>query len=278
MKIYCANHSGFCFGVKRAIKMAMDAAKKKKSVYSIGPLIHNQSFVEHLARQGIKVIETINDIKNPDATIIIRSHGVKPSLLRGLKRNGVNIIDATCPKVRRAQRYVERLVREGYFVIIIGEKDHPEVKGLVGYAGKNSAIYSDNLEIKHRKIGVVPQTTLDFEHFYSAIKNLLPKVIEMKIYNTICDETILRINEALSIARNVDMMIVIGGKNSANTTRLYQICKSIRPSHHIESVADINLEWFKGINSVGVTAGASTPDEQIKKVVEYLKNIKNRKF
>lgn len=273
MKIYCARHSGFCFGVKRAIKMAMDAVKNRRSVYSIGPLIHNRDFVDKLERQGIKVIKKIDDVNDPDATVIIRSHGLKPSLLQGLKKNNFRIIDATCPKVRRAQRYVEKLVQEGYFVIIIGEKDHPEVKGLIGYAGKNSAIYSDNLEIKHKKIGIVPQTTLDFDHFYSSIKNLLFNVTEMKIYNTICDETILRISEALSIARKVDMMIVIGGKNSANTTRLYQICKSIKPAHHIESIEDIDFKWFKGINSVGISAGASTPDEQIREVVQYLKKL-----
>uniref|UniRef100_A0A7C6AFK2 4-hydroxy-3-methylbut-2-enyl diphosphate reductase n=1 Tax=candidate division WOR-3 bacterium TaxID=2052148 RepID=A0A7C6AFK2_UNCW3 len=271
MKIYCARHSGFCFGVKRAIKMAMDAARRHNSVYSIGPLIHNRDFVATLEKKGIRVIENIDDIKSPDETIIIRSHGIRPALLRRLKKKGVDIIDATCPKVRRAQRYVEKLVEAGYFVIIVGEKDHPEVRGLLGYAGKNSAIYSDEMELRHKKIGVVPQTTLDFEHFYSAVKNLLPKVIEMKIYNTICDETILRINEALSIAKKVDMMLVIGGKNSANTTRLYQICKSIKPSYHIESVRDIKKEWFKGVKSVGITAGASTPDEQIKKVLNYLR-------
>jgi|UniRef100_A0A7C4TCA9 4-hydroxy-3-methylbut-2-enyl diphosphate reductase len=274
MKIYCAKHSGFCFGVKRAIKMAMDAVQERKSVYSLGPLIHNQDFVVHLEKKGIETVEDVNDIKRAGSTVIIRSHGIKPSIIEKLKRRGVNIIDATCPKVRRAQRYVEKLVQEGYFVVIIGEKDHPEVKGLLGYAGKNSIIYSDNLVLKHKKIGIVPQTTLDFEHFYNAVRALLPKVIEMKIYNTICDETILRINEALSIAKKVDVMIVIGGKNSANTTRLYQICKSIKPSFHIESIRDIDPEWFKGVKSVGVTAGASTPDEQINKVVNFLKKLK----
>lgn len=273
MKIYCAHHSGFCFGVKRAIKMAMDAVQRRKFVYSFGPLIHNRDFVRNLEQKGIGVIEKIGEINNPKATIIIRSHGVKPSVLKKLKKKGVDIIDATCPKVRRAQHYVGRLVEQGYFVIIIGEKDHPEVKGLIGYAGKNCTIYTEGMEIKHKKVGIVPQTTLDFEHLYNAVKDLLPRVIEMKIYNTICNETILRINEALSIADKVDIMLIIGGKNSANTTRLYQICKSIKPSYHIESINDINLNWFKGINSVGVTAGASTPEEHIKKVVEYLKRI-----
>ncbi len=273
MKIYCARHSGFCFGVKRAIRMSMDAAKKRHLVYSFGPLIHNRDFVANLEKQGIKIIEKIMDIKDKDATVIIRSHGIRPSLLEKLEKKGVNIIDATCPKVRRAQRYVEKLVEEGYFVIIVGEKDHPEVKGLIGYAGKNSAIYAVGIELAHKKIGVVPQTTLDFENFYEAVKNLLPMVNEMKIFNTICDETILRINEALSIARKVDMMIVIGGKNSANTTRLFQICKGIKPSYHIESIGDIEDNWFRNVRSVGITAGASTPDEQILRVVEYLKKM-----
>ncbi|MCX7994881.1 MAG: 4-hydroxy-3-methylbut-2-enyl diphosphate reductase [candidate division WOR-3 bacterium] len=274
MKIYCARHSGFCFGVKRAIRMAMDAMQKYKSVYSLGPLIHNRDFVAELEKKGIRIIEDINELKNSDYTVIIRSHGIKPTILAKLKKKGVNIIDATCPKVRRAQLYVEKLKQEGYFVVIVGEKDHPEVRGLLGYAGENSAIYSEGIELKHRKIGVVPQTTLDFEHFYHAVKTLLPKVTEMKIYNTICDETILRIKEALAIARKVDIMLVIGGKNSANTTRLYQICKSFKPAYHIESVKDIKKNWFKGVKRVGITAGASTPDEQIAKVVNYLKNIK----
>ncbi len=273
MKIYCAKHSGFCFGVKRAIKMAMDAAEKKHTVYSFGPLIHNRGFVKKLCDNGIRVIDRMSDIKEKGATVIIRSHGIRPSLLKKLEKNRINIIDATCPKVRRAQRYVEKLVNEGYFVIIVGEKDHPEVKGLLGYAGRNSAIYSERLEIKNKKIGVVPQTTLDLEHFYNALKNMLPRVIEMKIFNTICDETILRINEALAIAQKVDIMIVIGGKNSANTTRLFQICKTIKPAFHIESLSDIKSEWFKNVKSVGITAGASTPDEQILKVIQYVKKM-----
>lgn len=251
----------------------MEATEKYQSVYSFGPLIHNRDFVAELEEKGIKVIEDIKELKGNGITVIIRSHGVRPATLEKLKRRGVNIIDATCPKVRRAQLYAEKLKQEGYFVIIVGEKDHPEVKGLLGYAGKNSAIYSEDLKLRHKRIGIVPQTTLDFEHFYNAVRNLLPKVTEMKIYNTICDETILRIKEALALAQKVDIMIVIGGKNSANTTRLYQICKSIKPAYHVESVNDIDWAWFKGIKSVGITAGASTPEEQIAQVIDYLKKI-----
>jgi 4-hydroxy-3-methylbut-2-enyl diphosphate reductase len=271
MKIYVAKHGGFCFGVKRAIRIALDAAKEWKSVYSLGPLIHNRIAVDDLKKKGIITVEELDEIKSKK--VIIRSHGVHPDILKKLKAQNFKIIDATCPRVRRAQKYVEKLIKEGYYVIIVGEKDHPEVKGLLGYAGKKAEIYSDNLKLKKRRIGVVPQTTLDIEHFNTAVSNLMRSVLEMKIYNTICHETVLRIKEALKIAKKADVMIVLGGRNSANTTRLYQICKKIKPSYHIESAKEISLKWFKGIKSIGITAGASTPSEQIIEVVKHIRKM-----
>jgi len=271
MKIYCAKYGGFCFGVKRAIKMALDAAVEGKLVYSLGPLIHNQIAVEDLKKRGIFTVDNINEIKNKK--VIIRSHGIHPDILRSLKKKNFEIIDATCPRVRRAQRYVEKLIKEGYYVIIIGEKDHPEVKGLLGYARGKAEIYSDNLGLKTKKIGVVPQTTLDIEHFNRAVSNLVGSVLEMKIYNTICHETIFRIKEALKIAKKADVMIVVGGKNSANTTRLYQICKKIKSSYQIESADEISPVWFKNVKSIGIIAGASTPKEQIEDVAKYLRKM-----
>lgn len=269
MKIYRARYAGVCFGVKRAIKMALEAAQKWKRVYSLGPLIHNRLAVENLQKKGIITVDHINEIKNKK--VIIRSHGVHPDVLKKLYSNGFEIVDATCPRVRRAQRYVEKLIKEGYFVVIIGEKDHPEVKGLLGYGGDRAEIYSEHVKIRKRKIGVVPQTTLDLEHLNEVISNLMSNVIEMKIYNTICKATILRVKEAVRIAKKADAMIVIGGKNSANTTRLYQMCKKYKPSYHIESVDEIDINWFKGVESVGVTAGASTPKEQVGEVIAYIK-------
>ena len=271
MIIYCAKHGGFCFGVKRAIKMALHATKKWKTVYSLGPLIHNRVAVEDLRKKGIITVNRASEIKNKK--VIIRSHGIHPDILSKLKRRSFEIIDATCPRVRRAQRYVAKLIKEGYYVIIVGEKDHPEVKGLLGYAGNKAEIYSDHLIPKKRKIGIVPQTTLDIEHFNQAVSNLMASVLEMKIYNTICHETIFRIKEALRIAEKADAMIVVGGKNSANTTRLYQICKRFKPSYHIESVDEISPEQFRGIGSIGITAGASTPKEQVKDVVKHLRKL-----
>lgn len=269
MKVYCAKHRGFCFGVKRAIKIAIDAAKERGIVYSLGPLIHNRIVVEELNKKGIITVKNIGEIKNKN--LIIRSHGIHPDILKRLKKEKFKIIDATCPKVRRAQRYVEKLAKEGYYVVIVGEEDHPEVKGLLGYAKGKAEIYRDGIKLKSKKVGVVPQTTLDIEHLNHAIHKMMPDVLEMKIYNTICYETITRIKEALEIAAKVDVMIIVGGKNSANTTRLYQICNGYRPSYHIESAEEISWDWFKQTKSAGVVAGASTPGQQIQDIVKYLK-------
>lgn len=272
MKIYRARHGGFCFGVKRAIKIALEAAKKAEGVYSLGPLIHNRLAVEDLRRRGISPIEKIGGIQGNEV-VIIRSHGVAPDVLRKLESRNCEIIDATCPRVRRAQRYVQKLINEGYYVVIIGEKDHPEVRGLFGYGASHATIYKDRHKIKKKKLGVVPQTTLNQERFNSVVADLMSDAMEMKIFNTICRETALRINEATKLAEKADIMIVVGGKNSANTTRLYQICKKFKRSHHIESAGEIKRSWFKGAKSVGITAGASTPKEQVDDVVRKIRKM-----
>jgi len=269
MKIYRARYGGVCFGVKRAMKVALEAAQKWKRVYSLGPLIHNRIAVEDLRKRGVITVNDINEIKNKK--VVIRSHGIHPALLKKLQRNGFEIIDATCPRVRRAQRYVEKLINEGYYVIIVGEREHPEVRGLLGYGGDKAEIYSRDIKLRERRIGVVPQTTLDLEYFIDAVAHLIRNVLELKIYNTICKATTLRIKDAIRIVNKADVMLIVGGKNSANTTRLYQMCKKHKPSHHIESVDEISLGWFKNVQSIGVTAGASTPKEQVDDVIRFLK-------
>ncbi|UCG92341.1 MAG: 4-hydroxy-3-methylbut-2-enyl diphosphate reductase [candidate division WOR-3 bacterium] len=271
MNIIRAKHGGVCVGVERAIRMALEAAEKWKHVYSLGPLIHNRVAVEDLRKKGIITVDKLNKVKNKK--VIIRSHGAHPTVLDRLKKQGFTIIDATCPRVRRAQRYVEKLIAEGYYVIIVGQRDHPEVKGLLGYAHNKAEIYSDKIRITRRKIGVVPQTTLDIEHFNAAVAHLMTDVLEMKIYNTICHETIVRIKEAKKIAKKADVMIVVGGKNSANTTKLYQICKKSKPSYHIEFPDEVSPEWFTGVKSIGITAGASTPKDQVDSVEKHLRKI-----
>jgi len=272
MKIYRARHGGFCFGVKRAIKIALEASKRADGVYTLGPLIHNHLAVEDLRSKGISPVRSMSGVKNKEV-VIIRSHGVAPDVLDGLRAKNCEIIDATCPRVRRAQHYVQRLINEGFYVVIVGEKDHPEVKGLMGYGGKHATIYKDNLKLGKKKIGVVPQTTLNQARFNDAVSDLLSNVVEMKIYNTICRETALRIKEATKLAKKADIMIVVGGKNSANTTRLYQICKKLRRSYHIESADELKRSMFKGAESVGITAGASTPKGQVDDVVRKIRKM-----
>jgi len=272
MKIYRARHGGFCFGVTRAIRMALEAAGRSENVSSLGPLIHNRLAVEDLRKKGIIPIDRVDGTKKNDV-IIIRSHGVAPEVLRKIKSKRCGVIDATCPRVRRAQRYVQKLVDEGYYVVIVGEKDHPEVKGLLGYAGKRATIYKEGHRLNKKKIGAVPQTTLNQEKFNDAVADLMSDVIEMKIYNTICRETAMRINEATRLAEKSDVMIVVGGKNSANTTRLYHVCKRLRRSYHIESASEVKRAWFKNAKSVGITAGASTPKQQVDEVVKKIRKM-----
>ncbi len=275
MKILKARYGGVCFGVQRAIEMSLDAVNKWKTVYSLGPLIHNRLVVENLMKQGVITVENIEDVKNKK--VIIRSHGVHPKLLGKLRKKNYAIVDATCPRVRRAQRYVEKLIKEGYHVVIVGEKDHPEVRGLLGYGSKRAVVYSPGMRLRYRKVGVVPQTTVEPGYFSAAVSDLLARVVEMKIYNTICHATIMRLTEAARLAEKVDAMIVIGGKNSANTTRIYEICKNHKPSFHIETPEEIDIDWFRGTKRIGITAGASTPIDQVDRVIRFLQDRFGRK-
>ena len=272
MKIYVAKHGGFCFGVKRAIRMASEASRDGHEVYSLGQLIHNPQVVEDLFKKGIITVDNLRRVKNKK--VIIRSHGIHPAVLTMLRREKYDIIDATCPRVRRAQQFVEKLVREGYKVVIVGEKDHPEVQGLLGYAGGKEVIYSEKTTVRDKRVGIVPQTTIEISRLQHAVTRLIPEVLEMKIYNTICYETIHRLKEALNIVKKVDVMIVVGGKNSGNTTRLYEMCRAMKPSYHIESESEIKPRWFRKVRRVGITAGASTPREQVWQIAKYLRQLK----
>lgn len=276
MEVYLAEHSGFCFGVKRAINMTLSAVKKTKTkVYTYGPLIHNPQVVSEFKKQGIIATTDISKVK-PDSSVIIRTHGVSPEVIEKFKKKKLHIIDATCPFVKKAQRIVERLVKENYQVVIVGESEHPEVKGIQGYA-KNKAIVirsvSDAKNIqKFSKIGVVVQTTQSIEDFKNIIPYLLDKAPEVKVFNTICDATEKTQYSALKLAKKVDIIIVIGGHNSANTKHLAEVCKLAGSvTYHIENVSELKEEWLKGKHKVGITAGASTPEWIIKEVLKKLK-------
>ncbi len=275
MKVIVAKTAGFCFGVKRAVDMAFEMAKKKqKGVYTLGPIIHNPQVIKKLSDKGIAPMEDIS--KLGIKTIIIRTHGIPLHLMNKISAAGYTIVDATCPFVKKAQHYAKLLNEEGYQVIILGDMKHPEVQGLMSYAGEDALVVDGKKSLPRikRNVGIVVQTTQPIE----ALKKLFGKVIgqakEVKVYNTICSSTALRLKETEEMSKRVDAMIVVGGKNSANTTQLAMLCQSLSvPTYHIETASELSPKWMQGIKKVGITAGASTPDWIIKDVIKKVRAI-----
>ncbi|MBI1911508.1 MAG: 4-hydroxy-3-methylbut-2-enyl diphosphate reductase [Deltaproteobacteria bacterium] len=277
MEIFVAKSSGFCFGVKRAINIANKCASETSgAIYTLGPIIHNPQVVQKLEAEHIFAKKNVDDISS--GTIIIRSHGVRLEELNKAKEKGLNIVDATCPFVKKAQDLVSELSHEGYAVIVVGEKDHPEVKGLVSYGSIEVKVVDSPEELidmpRKKKIGIIAQTTLPKEKLEAVVSFCLNKASEIKVFNTICNATSIRQKESAELAEKVDLMIVAGGRNSANTRRLAEICTSIRPkTYHIEVAQELDAAWFEGVNSVGITSGASTPDWVIEEVVARINEI-----
>ncbi|MEK7773043.1 MAG: 4-hydroxy-3-methylbut-2-enyl diphosphate reductase [Deltaproteobacteria bacterium] len=277
MEIFVAKSSGFCFGVKRAINIANRfASETDGETYTLGPIIHNPQVVKRLEESRIYAKESLDDMEK--GTIIIRSHGVRLDEYGTAKEKGLNIVDATCPFVKKSQDLVSLLTREGYSVIVVGQKEHPEVKGLISYGSADIRVADSPDDLRDlprkKKIGIVAQTTLPMEKLEAVVSCCLKKAAELKVFNTICNATSIRQGESADLAEKVDMMIVVGGKNSANTRRLAEICRSIQPStHHIEVADEICQGWFVGISTVGITSGASTPDWVVSAVVDKIKSL-----
>ncbi len=280
MEIIKVESAGFCFGVKRAVKKAIEASEKFKGskIYTIGPIIHNNDVVRDLEKRGVEVAKNFN-IKN--SVVILRSHGVEKDILEKLKKNNNIIIDAICPYVKKIHKCVEELKKENYFIVIIGDKNHPEVKAIASYAGESFyKIISNENEINDffkdiKKIGIVAQTTQSVENYLNICNKLLVNKGEFRIFNTICDSTLIRQKETIEVAKQVDCMIVIGGKHSANTKRLFELSKEILDNvYFIESEKDLDLDLIKNKQKIGITAGASTPENIIKGVVEKIRGLK----
>ncbi|MDD2310472.1 MAG: 4-hydroxy-3-methylbut-2-enyl diphosphate reductase [Desulfuromonadaceae bacterium] len=279
MKIVLAQQAGFCFGVKRATQMAFEEAGKDQSTYTLGPIIHSPQVVGKLEELGISVVDSVKGLEH--GTIIIRSHGVEMEEINEAQQKDLRIVDATCPFVKKAQEHVKSLSEDGYAVVVVGDADHPEVQGIVSYGGEKVFVVATGEDLKKlpktNKIGVVAQTTQSFENLKNVVCECLLRGGEIRVYNTICDATAIRQEEAKELAGQVDCMLVVGGFNSANTRRLLEICAEIQPrTYHIETAAEINLTWFEGAERVGVTAGASTPkwiiDEVMNKIEELNKS------
>jgi 4-hydroxy-3-methylbut-2-enyl diphosphate reductase len=269
--------AGFCFGVERAIKMAVTALNEKGSaVYTLGPIIHNPQEVQRLQDMGLKMAQTLDEI--PEGTVVIRSHGAPKGVIEEAEKRGLAVINATCPLVQRLTERVRELAEEGYQVVIVGESDHPEVMAVLSYAPDSCYVVRGPEDCDERilksKVGLVAQTTQSLVNLQAVASLCISHCREVRTYNTICQATHKRGSEALNLAREVKVMIVVGGRNSANTTRLAQaVASSGTTTIHIESRADLeNLEIPRGV-PVGVTAGASTPGWVIEEVVESLKKM-----
>lgn len=268
MEVILAQHLGFCYGVKRAIEIARENASPDGTSSTLGPIIHNPQMVERLKNEGVGTVGSLEEME--DGLVIIRSHGVGPKVYEEAESRGLELVDATCPHVKKAQNSAKLLSEEGYTVVIVGEKNHPEVKSIFEWTEHGAHIIETEAEAnalpRIGKLGIVSQTTFSAERFQSIVSCLLEKSREIKILRTICTATDLRQAAALDLAEMVDVMLVIGGKNSANTSRLAQICATKCKTYHIETVAELQDDWMKDVNKIGITAGASTPDWIIKEV------------
>jgi 4-hydroxy-3-methylbut-2-enyl diphosphate reductase len=273
LEVKIADKAGFCFGVRRAIDLAEKTVTKRYKVYTLGPIIHNPQEVKRLEKKGIKILKTLKKIKN--GCVILRTHGIPFDLHQQLKKNkDIAVIDATCPFVKRTQDIIKQLSAEGLGncnkkIIVVGERIHPEVIALVSYGNGNCTVIENIKEAQNFKkngsLSIVSQTTQNQKSFTDIVK-ILKKNYKVKIFNTICKAALDRQMAAEKLAETVDLMIIIGGRNSGNTTRLAEICSNKTKTYHIETASDIKEGWLLGISSVGLTAGASTPDWIINEV------------
>jgi len=275
LNVQLAAKAGFCFGVKRALDMAERTVETSAAV-SLGPLIHNQQVVKRLAERGIQVVHTLEEVLANQA-VIIRSHGVGPSVYQEAENKGIQVVDATCPYVQKAQRLAAASAQKGQQVIVMGDKLHPEVQGILGWAG-NQAIPIQTLEEAKElpsfpQLAVLAQTTQLMESFEGIVEELKRHTENLTVHNTICSATAERQKAARELAQTVDVMVVVGGRNSANTQKLASLCAKITKTHLIETADELEEVWFKVAKSAGLTAGASTPDWIIEEVYQKMTEI-----
>ena len=280
MKLFVAKSAGFCFGVKRAMDLAFEAAKRyPKDLYSLGPLIHNPQAVEMLEGLGIKGRNQIEEI--PKGTVIFRSHGVSLKDFVKAKKKKLRVIDATCPIVKKAQFYAKFLHSHRYALLIVGDADHPEVEAIRSYLPEGVEVIEQTGEMERlgpwEKLGIIAQTTQSLNLFREVVALSLGKAKEVRAFNTICYATTIRQKEAVEIAKKVDCMVVIGGHNSGNTQRLASICREIQPcTYHIETAGELNRRKFAHKERIGLTAGASTPSWIISEVEGALRSFSHK--
>ena len=287
MKVTLAKSAGFCFGVKRAVDTVYEQLEKSVSgnqpIYTFGPIIHNEEVVHDLEEKGVTVLESVEELEErapQGGTVIIRAHGVEKGISGKIKELGYTLVDATCPFVLKIHRLVEKYSTDGAQIVIIGNEKHPEVKGIKSWSlDPHTAVIStpeaaENFRVSAgKKVCIVSQTTFNYNKFQELVEIINKKGYDIIVLNTICNATEERQTEAAKIARDVDAMIVIGGRNSSNTQKLFEICKNeCNNTYYIQTVKDLDVTCFESIDNVGITAGASTPNKIIE---EVQKNVRN---
>ena len=272
MNIRLAEESGFCFGVKKALDR-INAISDKKNVYVLGKLIHNPQVISNLKKEGVKFVDSIDEIK--DGTLVISAHGASDDIIEGVNLKGLKMIDTTCPLVKNVHNITKNLEMQGYRIIIFGDKEHTEVKGIKGNLKDPIIInsVSELDELKEGRYALVSQTTQDVVEFNEISEELKNKVEDLVISDTICSATKARQENAKKLAKEVELMIVIGGYNSANTKRLKDICGEIIETKHIENSNELDKKWFNGKDNIGITAGASTPESVVNEVIDKIKEF-----
>ncbi|MDD3296463.1 MAG: 4-hydroxy-3-methylbut-2-enyl diphosphate reductase [Candidatus Omnitrophica bacterium] len=278
IKVTLAKSAGFCFGVKRALKIAQETSKNRKTIEMLGDIVHNETVVKQVQKTGIKKVSHLSRGKNK--TLLVRAHGTSQKLINTAKRLGYSIVDATCPMVKEIHRIAKSQQSKGYSIIIIGDKKHDEVLGIIGQLKEKAMVIDSSKNIpgtkikKIKKAAIIVQSTQDIEKILPVVAKIKKNIKTVKFFNTICRPTRIKQDEIRKLPLKNDIMLVIGSKTSANTKRLYQISKSLnKNTFWITSKEEINPEWFKKAKSVGITAGASTPDYTTKEVIEKIKAL-----
>jgi len=273
IEVLKTRHIGFCYGVNRAVsKVLKEAEKRGQRIYTLGPLLHNPQMVRMLEDKGVVAIDDVFKLRK--GIVAFRSHGIRKEEEEYIRSSGLEAIDTTCPFVKRVRTHAVYLHRKGYKVVIAGDESHPEVKSVLSYLDNDGMVLHSSFSIEAKKIGVVSQTTLDQETFADVVRSLAGSAGELRVYNTICESTRVRRLEAIDLAKRVDAMVVVGGKNSSNTAKLYAAVKALQPmSIHIEMEDELAPEWFAGAHRVGIAGGASTPDVIIDRVERRVKNL-----
>ncbi len=279
MDVILAEHAGFCFGVKRAVEQVYEQAATGKPIYTYGPIIHNEEVVKDLEHKGVQVIENETQLRDiREGTVVIRSHGVSKQICDEIAAGGLECVDATCPFVKRIHKIVEKESAAGKKIVIIGNAGHPEVEGIMGWSATPAVVIGSAAEAGNftcepgREICVVSQTTFNYNKFQDVVEILMKKGYNGSVVNTICNATEVRQAEAREIAARVDVMIVIGGNHSSNTQKLYEICmQECANTYFIQTLNDLQLDLPKSVRLVGITAGASTPNNIIEEVQNYVR-------